>query len=88
MDLRPILPFPAPGLDPLERDLGEIDAAIELVTRGAATRVRLVALARPDAAASTGLARAQAAGVRFAVDRRANGTSVTVGPRDARVRSA
>ncbi|HEV7603419.1 MAG TPA: hypothetical protein VGO15_00510 [Candidatus Limnocylindrales bacterium] len=87
MDLTPILPFPSLADDPLERDLEAIGAAIELVKRGTATRVRLVALARPEAAASTGLARAQAADVRFAVERRSSGTSLTVGPRHARVRS-
>ena len=54
MDRAPI-PFP-PALDaafdPLERDLMEVDAAIELVLDGVATRVRLANLSRPEAAAA------------------------------------
>ena len=36
------LPVSHPRLDPLDRDLAEIDAAIGLVVGGAARRVRLV----------------------------------------------
>jgi hypothetical protein len=82
MDRPTLLPFPAVPSDPLERDLAEIDAAIGLVSRGLARRVRLVALARPDAVAATGLARAQAAGVGFTIDRGSSGIAVTVGPLD------
>lgn len=67
--------------DPIDRDTAEIDAAIELVRLGLATRVRLVGLMRPDAAAAIGLARAQAAGVLFEMDRApAGNTSLTIGP--------
>lgn len=67
---------------PIERDLAEIDAAIELVRRGIATRIRLVGLMRPDGVAAIGLAHAQAAGLRFEVDRvQAGPVAVTVGPR-------
>lgn len=81
MDPTAFLRFPGASSDPFERDLTEIDAAIELVTSGAAARVRLVALVRPDAIAAEGLARAQAANVRFALDRGTNGVAaITVGP--------
>jgi hypothetical protein len=82
MDPSSLLPFQTQSDDPLERDLLEIDAAIGLVSKGQATRVRLVSLSRPEAASPTGLARAQAAGVRFSLDRGAAAiASVTVGPR-------
>jgi len=69
-------------LEPLERDLAEIDAAISLVVGGAATRVRLVGLTRADALAAVGLARAQAAGIRFEIDRGITGVvALTLGPR-------
>jgi hypothetical protein len=84
MDPISLVPLPTAPDDPLERDLVEIDAAIGLVSHGRATRVRLVALARPEAASPTGLARAQAAGVRFSLDRGAVGIAVTIGPRDRR----
>jgi hypothetical protein len=72
---------------PVERDLAEIDTAIELVRRGLATRIRLVGLMRPDGVASVGLARAQAAGLLFVVDREPDGVaSLTVGPRIHRQR--
>lgn len=62
-------------------DLAEIDIAIELVLRTAATRVRLVSLGDPEAVAGVGLAHAQAAGVDFAIKRETAGTvSVVVGP--------
>jgi hypothetical protein len=69
--------------DPLEIALSEIDVAIELVRRGQARRIRLVGLAAGELAAGAGLARAQAAGVRFALERgEAPGfaISVLVGP--------
>jgi hypothetical protein len=55
--------------DPLEIALSEIDVAIEMVRRGQARRVRLCGLAAGERAAGPGLARAQAASVRFAVER-------------------
>jgi hypothetical protein len=76
------LPFPRASIDPLEHDLTEIAAAIDLVAGGLATRVQLVGLIRPEAAAPSGLARAQLRGVAFHLDRRGDARfAVTVGPR-------
>ena len=76
------LPDSRAPLHTLDRDLAEIDAAISLVVGGVATRVRLVGLTRPDALAAVGLARSQAAGVRFELDRGATGVvAMTLGPR-------
>lgn len=81
MDPTVLLPFQRASTDPFQRDLSEIDAAIELVTSGAAARVRLVALVRPEAIAAEGLARAQTANVRFTLDRGSNGVAaITIGP--------
>jgi hypothetical protein len=69
--------------DPLEIALAEIEVAIELVRRGQARRVRLVGLAAAEEAAGLGLARAQAAGVRFAIERSTEpgqAISVVIGP--------
>jgi hypothetical protein len=55
--------------DPLEIALSEIEVAIALVQRGQARRVRLVGLAAAEHAAGIGLARAQEAGVEFALER-------------------
>jgi hypothetical protein len=63
-----ILPFPFASDERLERDLDEIDAAIAMVARGVATRMRLVGLAAAVEAAAPGLARAQAAGVAFSLE--------------------
>jgi hypothetical protein len=77
------LPFPNASIDPIDHDVTEIDAAITLVASGLATRVRLVGLRRPDAAAPAGLAHAQEAHVGFSLDRSADGiAAVTLGPRD------
>jgi hypothetical protein len=65
----------------IDADLREVDSAIEMVTRGAAVRVRLVGLQAAEEIAPIALARAQAAGVQFALDRRAT-TRLTIGPRD------
>jgi hypothetical protein len=82
MDPITLLPFPNASVDPIERDLAEIDAALGLVARGLATRVRLVGLMRPEAAAPAGLAHAQEAHVAFSLDRQTDGTvMLTVGPR-------
>jgi hypothetical protein len=73
----------APLADPLEVALSEIDVAIELVLRGQARRVRLCGLAAGERAAGPGLARAQAACVRFAVERGeapAFAVSLLIGP--------
>lgn len=62
--------------------LVEIDAAIALVVSQTAGRVRLVAVPFIESVASVGLARARAAGVRYAFERgeRTGTATVTVGP--------
>jgi hypothetical protein len=70
-----------PSPDAIDLDLAEVGAAIALVGRGLATRVRLVGLTAPDLIAATALARAQAAGVGFRVERTAASTTLTIGPR-------
>ena len=81
------LPITRAAPSPIDRDLAEIDAAVELVRRGLAKRIRLVGLMRPDAVAAVGLARAQAAGLLFDVDRGPGGVAtLTVGPRGPRQR--
>ena len=62
--------------------LVEIDAAIAMVVGGAAGRIRLVAVPFIESVAAVGLARARAAGVRFAFERgeRAGSSTVTIGP--------
>lgn len=82
MDQDTLLPFPGASNDSVVRDLVEIDAAIDLVSGGLATRVRLVGLLRPEAVAATGLAHAQDALVAFNLDRGPAGSiAITVGPR-------
>jgi hypothetical protein len=74
---------PARVADPLEIALVEIDIAIALVQRGQARRVRLVGLDGSERAAALGLARAQAAGVWFALERNEasdGAVSILVGP--------
>ena len=74
---------PVPASDPLDIALREIEAAIVLVRRGQARRVRLIGLEGGERAAGLGLARAQAAGVRFAMEREAEPgltVSLIVGP--------
>ena len=63
----------------IDADLREVDSAIAMVIGGAAVRVRLVGLHAPDEIAPIALARAQAAGVRFGIDRLAT-TRLTIGP--------
>jgi hypothetical protein len=65
--------------DPLDIDLREIDAAIEMVACGLAVRVRLVGLNDAGTVAPIALARAQDAGIAFRVDRGAT-RSLTFGP--------
>ena len=60
---------PASERDPLEIALGEIDVAIALVRRGQARCIRLYGLTGAERAAGLGLARAQEAGVEFALER-------------------
>jgi hypothetical protein len=81
MDPLDLHPSTAAPDETIARDLVEIDAAIRLVAAGVATRVRLASLSRPVDIAGRGLARAQAAGVAFALGRDESGAvSVTVGP--------
>ena len=67
--------------------LAEIDVAIELVVATAARRVRLVAVPFIETVAATGLARANAAGVRFSFERAdlPGVATVTVGPMEPSV---
>lgn len=81
MDPADLIVLPRPRTDPFELDLGHVDAAIELVRRGAAARVRLVGLREAADLAPTALARAQEAGVEFAVDRHGSALTLTIGPR-------
>ena len=90
MDRAPI-PFPHAGegtsLDPLERDLLEVEAAIELVLQGLATRVRLTNLSRPDAAAGHAVAATGGLALRVTLEGSAGEprtlTIETAGPRPA-----
>jgi hypothetical protein len=92
VDSNPVIPFRLSALDgPVaseaeagEAALAEIDAAIALVVGGAARRVRLTAVPFVTAVAATGLARAQSAHVRFALERphRIGVATVTIGPRE------
>jgi hypothetical protein len=69
-----------PSADELERDLREVDTAIAMIASGAAVRVRLIGLHVPDEVAAVALARAQAAGIGFRVDRLGS-TRLTFGPK-------
>ena len=72
----------AAGPDPLERALQEIDAAIGLVLVGVAVTMTLCCLDGAEAAAFTGAAWAQAAGVAFALRREPQGSvRLVIGPR-------
>jgi hypothetical protein len=82
--MEPISFLPEPGAptDSEEQDLAEIDAAIELIRRGLAARVRLVGLRAPETVAGAGFAHAQASQMLFSVDRGAGGAvALTLGPR-------
>ena len=71
MDPTTFLPFPGASHEEVVADLAEIEAGVALVSRGLATRVRLV-----------GLAHAQASHVAFALERNPRGmVAVTLGPR-------
>ena len=70
-----------PVEDSLDADLRAVDAAIEMVARGMAVRMRLVGLRHADAIAPIALARAQLADVDFRVDHGAT-TTLTFGPTD------
>lgn len=67
---------------PFNRELADVAAAIQLVASGGARRVTLSGLRRSDAIAPDALAFAQAAGVRFALQRpHRNGlATIVVGP--------
>ena len=87
MDPISSLPTTPLAFDPLARDLADVDAAIGMVAAGLARRVQLVGLTRPDVVAAVALARTQAAGLRFEVDRGSDGpVTLTVGPRSNRQR--
>lgn len=81
MDTADLIVLPRLQTERFEMDLVQVDAAIELVRRDAATRVRLVGLADAGDLASTALARAQRAGVAFAIERGDSGLTLTIGPR-------
>lgn len=70
-----------PRTDPLEADIVQVDAAVELVRMGSALRVRLAGLREPEALAQLALARAQAADLEFSVDRDGDAVTLTIGPR-------
>ena len=72
------LPWPDPGRDAI--DLAHIDAAIELVRRGTASRVRLAGVSSAEQLAPVALSLAQAAGVPFHVDRGDSALTLTFGP--------
>jgi hypothetical protein len=69
MEYREPVIFLHDSSEPVDLDLAEVDAAIAMVSSGAATRVRLTGLRHPDAVAGAALARAQAAHVGFELDR-------------------
>jgi hypothetical protein len=71
-----------PSDEELEAALAEVDAAIELVERGAAVRIRLIGFALADAIAGLAAAHAQLAGVTFQLDRSdvAASLAIIVGP--------
>jgi hypothetical protein len=77
MDTAAPLAFPRHADDLVAHDLAEVDAAIELVRRHAARRVRLVALGAPDLTAPVALAHAQAAGIGFRLERHDTGLTLT-----------
>ena len=94
MDTAAVIDFPRAGardpsdlpddtLDVRAAALAEIDAAIELVRRGVATRVRLTSIPFVELAAATGLAHAADAGVLFRFERaeRLGVATLTLGPR-------
>jgi len=80
MDPVQLHPALRPSIEPLEHDLAEVDAAIELVRGGMAVRVRLVGLIAVDRVVGVAAARAQAAGVHLSIDRRGMTPAITIGP--------
>lgn len=81
MDEQRLIRLPIADFD---RELADVAVAIELVATGGARRVTLAGLLRPEAIAPEALALAQAAGVRFALqrDRRNGPVTIVVGPVD------
>ena len=70
--------------DPLDVALREIDVAIQLVLFGGARIVQLSGLEAAERAAALGLAKAQAAGIEFALQRSSSApgaVSLRIGPR-------
>ena len=76
---RPDLSVLPSAEDLVDVDLREVDTAIAMISRGAAVRVRLVGLHAPDEVAPVALARAQAAGIGFRVERLGS-IGLTFGP--------
>ena len=74
----PVLLRASLASSPLDRDLAEVDAAIALVGRGAAPRVRLVGLTALDQVIGSAVAHGQAVGVRVRLDRGGRGSSLTI----------
>jgi hypothetical protein len=68
-----------------DRELADVAVAIQLVATGGARRVTLSGLQRSDEIAPEGLALAQAAGVRFTLqrDRQDGPATIVVGPVEA-----
>jgi hypothetical protein len=79
------IPFPRAS-DPTDEDLdnalAEVDAAIALVNRGEAVRVRLIGFALAEAVAGLAAAHAQLAGVGFQIERPgvAGAAAMIIGP--------
>jgi hypothetical protein len=78
-------PFPRavePSDEDVERALSQIDAAIAVVARGAAVRIRLIGFPLVDVVAGLAAAHAQLAGVGFQIDRLAPtaAAAMIVGP--------
>jgi hypothetical protein len=83
-DIEPT-PFPGavePTDEDVERALSQIDAAIAVVARGAAVRIRLIGFPLVDVVAGLAAAHAQLAGVGFQIDRLAPtaAAAMIVGP--------
>ena len=74
-----IIPRP---VDALTADTAEVDAAIELVRRGAAVRVRLASLRDAKTVAEIAIVHAQRAGVAFSTQRDGPSRTLTFGPRN------
>jgi hypothetical protein len=84
-DIEPT-PFPRalePSDEDVEKALAQVDAAIALVSRGAAVRIRLIGFPLADMVAGLAAAHAQLAGVTFQIDRLdpAGAAAMIVGPR-------